>query len=107
MQNYRRSGPRILLAVALCLIGSSLATLSFAPTRPTSRAGPMLAFLKTDLSKKPKSGPIQLARKVTGPPTATTSLITFGHPIISGIGGFGYEENLRPHPAHPTPPFPS
>src|SRR5256714_8880191 len=35
-------------------------------------------------------------------PAATTATPTFGHPIISGIGGLGFEEAIRIDPTNPN-----
>ena len=35
-------------------------------------------------------------------PAATTALPTFGHPIISGIGGVGFEQSIRIDPTDPN-----
>jgi hypothetical protein len=95
---------RVLLAFSLCLIGGLLATLAFVPAKPTTapKRGPMLAFLKTDLSAGHQFGAIASSRTISVPAVTSSSSITFGHPIISGIGGFGYEENLRLDPTDPT-----
>src|SRR5437016_5020486 len=96
-----RFNPRFLLAVALCLIGGLLATLAFAPAKPTTapQHGPMLAFLKTDLSPRFNSGSVESSPRTATPAAATSaSSITFGHPIIAGIGGTGFEESIRIDP---------
>ena len=69
---------RMLLAFLLCSIAVSLAMLSFADTARTAKvvAQPQLPF-------------------VPGTPT-------FGHPIISGIGGVGFEQDLRLDPSNPN-----
>ena len=70
--------PRILLAFLLCLTGVSLAMFSFAGPRPPAKssAQPQVPFV---------------------PNTPT-----FGHPIISGIGGVGFEQDLRLDPSNPN-----
>jgi hypothetical protein len=96
-----RSKLRFGLAFVLCVMGGLLATFSFAPAKPTPtpQRGPMLAFWKIDLSPKPKSAPIQVSPSLTTSAAATsTSSITFGHPIIAGIGGTGFEESIRIDP---------
>src|SRR4051812_36847527 len=68
---------RTFLAFFLCLIAVSLAMFSFAapPTR-TAKVAPNVPFV---------------------PNTPT-----FGHPIISGIGGVGFEQDLRLDPSNPN-----
>lgn len=68
------SNPRIFLAFLLCLAGVSLAMLSV--------AGPVAA---------PQGG--------GAAPTVTP---TFGFPVISGIGGTGFEQDLRLDPSNPN-----
>jgi len=66
--------PRIFLAFVFYLGAAVLAVFSF--------AGP-----------SPKSASV---------PTAPTALPTFGHPIISGIGGVGFEQSIRVDFTDPT-----
>ena len=68
--------PRIFLAFFLCLIGVSLAMFSFAGPTRTAQIAPNVPFV---------------------PNTPT-----FGHPIISGIGGVGFEQDLRLDPSNPN-----
>ena len=68
--------PRIFLAFFLCSIGISLAMFSFAGPMRTTRVAPLVPFV---------------------PNTPT-----FGHPIISGIGGVGFEQDLRLDPSNPN-----
>src|SRR6202047_130619 len=66
--------PRIFLAFALCLTAAFFAVFSFA-------------------------GPSAIPPNL---PTAPTALPTFGHPVISGIGGTGFEESVRTDPTDPN-----
>ena len=66
--------PRIFLAFLFCLTGAVLAMWSF--------AGPALP------------PPQIVAASVASP--------TFGHPIISGIGGVGFEQSVRTDPTDPN-----
>jgi hypothetical protein len=81
-----------------------LMTMSFRPPTPASGTGMKLAFYRLNLnaleSTKNKGGLLDsnLGPKIASPENAPT----FGHPIIAGIGGFGYEENLRLDPTDPT-----
>jgi hypothetical protein len=103
-RNPKESGgfnPRFLLAFTFCFTGGLLATLSFSPAKPMKapQRGPMLAILRTDLSPRYQSGPIRPSPNVNKPALATsTSSIRFGHPIIAGIGGTGFEESIRIDP---------
>jgi hypothetical protein len=67
---------RVFLAFFLCLIGVSLAMFSFAGSTRTAQIAPNVPFV---------------------PNTPT-----FGHPIISGIGGVGFEQDLRLDPSNPN-----
>ena len=85
-------------------MGALLMTLSFQPAKPPITTGSRLALKKLTLNRLnpgKNKGP-QSDRtpnpNVPLPPNAPT----FGHPVISGIGGFGYEENLRLDPTDPT-----
>src|SRR4029077_20795833 len=89
----------------LGIAGALLLTLSFQPARPPIKPGLQLALKKLN-SDQPRAadknkGPLPDNKpnpNVSLPPNAPT----FGHPVISGIGGFGYEENLRLDPTDPT-----
>ena len=64
---------RLTIAIALCTIAVSLGWFSFAAP--------------------PSSNPNAAA--AAAPPT-------FGHPVISGVGGVGFEQNLRIDPSNPN-----
>ncbi|HKP93568.1 MAG TPA: hypothetical protein VJS88_06700, partial [Chthoniobacterales bacterium] len=64
--------PRIFTAFVLCLIGALLTMFSVAEPPPR-----------------------------TNGPAATNATPTFGHPVISGIGGLGFEEAVRIDPTNP------
>src|SRR5947207_11112889 len=66
--------PRIFLAFVFCLSAALLAAFSFAGPSPRS----------------------------TSVPAAPTAIPTFGHPIISGIGGTGFEQSIRTDPTDPN-----
>jgi hypothetical protein len=66
--------PRILIAFVFCLLAGGLAVFSF--------GGPSLQ--RPDV------------------PTVPTALPTFGHPVISGIGGVGFEQSIRIDPTDPN-----
>jgi hypothetical protein len=73
--------PRIVVAFLLCAGGVMLSMLSFAePAAPSGRAASAAIIA----------------------PTAPTNSPTFGQPIISGIGGLGFEEAVRIDPTNPN-----
>lgn len=99
----RNSNLRAALTLILCAAGTALMVVSFEAT-PETESGLKLAFEKLNMSQT-KPG---LDRGVSRQPVVRpkipqpANLPTFGHPVISGIGGFGYEENLRLDPTDPT-----
>ena len=66
--------PRIFVAFILCLMAAFLAVLTIAGPAPLPPRGP----------------------------AATAATPTFGHPIISGIGGTGFEQAIRTDPTDPN-----
>src|SRR4051812_9206258 len=66
--------PRVFIALVLFITGITLAMFS--------SAGPAPQVL------------------MSGTPTAPTAVPTFGHPVIAGIGGSGYEIDLRVDPSN-------
>jgi len=93
------------LAVILGITGALLMTLSFRPARPPIKTGLQLAFKKLNFDR-PRAADKNKGPLLDGAPSPNAPLPpnapTFGHPVISGIGGFGYEENLRLDPTDPT-----
>ncbi|HWY40847.1 MAG TPA: hypothetical protein VNX27_08630 [Chthoniobacterales bacterium] len=93
------------LAVILGTTGALLLTLSFQPARPPIKTGLQLALKKLNFDQ-PRAADKNKGPLPDGTPNPNVSLPlnapTFGHPVISGIGGFGYEENLRLDPTDPT-----
>lgn len=76
IQSGARSGashPRVAAALVLTLTGTFLAVIGVAAPRPQTSSPTVLA--------------------ASAPPT-------FGHPVISGIGGVGFEQNLRTDPSN-------
>jgi len=70
-----------LLALSLSVFGSALGVLSFAqPTSPRTRSLGHSIHTLAPVPNKP----------------------TFGHPIISGVGGTGFEESIRIDPTNPN-----
>src|SRR5690349_5479485 len=100
----KKSQLRVCLAAVLGVAGVLLLMLSFqSPQRP-GVTGPTLAFQKINRTtpQPGKSKGPQLSGIRNAPLLANPNAPTFGHPVISGIGGFGYEQNLRPDPTDPT-----
>src|SRR5438132_7898818 len=101
--------PRVFLAFILCSCGVSLATFSFAPPKPVLPAlqgGPRLALLKPNLTRPSALAPSNYTSTSTSgaslaAPTSP-STPTFGHPVISGVGGYGFEEDIRLDPTDPN-----
>src|SRR3984893_13507428 len=100
---------RIYLAILLCLIGVSLPMLSSekpTPVLSVFQGGLRLATLKPNFTRGPAPAVFNLASPSSSRATSAVpidpSTPTFGHPVISGIGGFGDEENLRLDPTDPT-----
>src|ERR1700730_4513094 len=72
--------PRLLLAFTFCVIGGFLAVFGFAG--------------QTSTAKRPFGHAIRAVASPSNTPT-------FGHPIIAGIGGTGFEESIRIDPSDP------
>src|SRR3984893_14108206 len=100
---------RAAVAALLCWTGVSLGLLVFVqiePARSTSSPGPTLAALKIDLKQRmplvrrsPTKGAFD--RPIVNVPLPAGAP-TFGHPIIAGIGGTGFEESIRIDPTNPN-----
>ena len=90
------------LAVILGITGVLLMTLSFQPAKPPITAGLELALKKLTfnrLNSDKNKGPLLEGTpnpNIALPPNAPT----FGHPVISGIGGTGFEESIRIDPTN-------
>ena len=99
--------PRVVLSLILCLAGISLAVISLAKMQ-----SPPVRRLTLAIEKPLTPRPILAASNATLPyQRATTTPLgappppntpTFGHPIISGIGGVGFEQDLRLDPSNPN-----
>ncbi len=90
------------LAGILGVAGALLFMMSFQPAKSPARNGLQLSLrqVKLDRAKPDKNkGPLpdgDVNPHVPLPPNAPT----FGHPVIAGIGGTGYEESLRIDPTN-------
>lgn len=101
MKSYRSL--RRWLAGILCVTGALLVLGSFQTAKPIAGPGPKLAFEKLNrnvVRPDKKRGPLR--EPTFNPNIPLPTAPAFGHPVISGIGGFGYEQNLRPDPTDPT-----
>ncbi len=103
------SNRRTTLAFGLCSIGILLALFSFGQTKsalPARQAGLRLALLTPNFTRQPAVAPSKpVSRSATGPArsdSASPLTPTFGHPIISGVGGYGFEEGIRLDPTDPN-----
>jgi hypothetical protein len=95
--NLRRT-----MTVALVAAGGLLMLLSFEPAKPSSRGGLKLALEKLNFSR-PQSARNKGTQggnlNINAPLPANAP--TFGHPIIAGVGGVGFEESIRVDPTNP------
>ncbi len=106
----RLSNLRTVGAILLCWAGLMFGFMSFSPLPDvTSRQhGPMLATRNIDIERALSTMRMQSTQRISRRNNYKTAIAqpadapTFGEPIISGIGGFGYEENLRLDPTDPT-----
>src|ERR1700730_4791878 len=94
-----RSGlARILGTTAALLVAAS-----FQPEKSRNRGGLKLALQRLSLSPARSSGKAhQPGRRSNANVALRADAPPFGHPIISGIGGLGFEESLRIDPANPN-----
>ena len=86
------------IAAALVVSAALLLGLTFQPARSATQGGLRLAFEKLTRPAKNKAGR-QSANLNTNIPSLITPM--FGHPIIAGIGGTGFEESIRIDPTNP------
>ncbi|HEY6070902.1 MAG TPA: hypothetical protein VIU85_05960, partial [Chthoniobacterales bacterium] len=91
-RNLRHTITAVLIAAAALLVVFS-ARSSRSPNEQTSLR---LAFQKITRSAKPKSG--RIGNSTANISAPSPDLPTFGHPIIAGIGGTGFEESIRIDP---------
>src|SRR5437899_3942447 len=103
MKTRRISGRR-LIAFLLCTSGAGLALLGLAVNRLPQRTGPRLILER--ISFPPSKTASQKSQLLSQSRSTTTASLradapTFGHPIISGIGGTGFEQSIRLDPTEP------
>ena len=62
-----------------------------------------LGIDRIDLSQRPAARSVSLYTNISAPSSipATPTTPRFGNPVISGIGGLGFEESIRIDPANP------
>ncbi|MEY2440468.1 MAG: hypothetical protein QOI34_1853, partial [Verrucomicrobiota bacterium] len=98
--------PRVQVGLSLCSFAAILCVLSFALPETAPKAGPRLGVEKLRFAAKP-SLPVYrptLSDRDSRSLAVTTASNspTFGHPVISGIGGTGFEESIRIDPTNPN-----
>jgi hypothetical protein len=91
--NLRRA-----IAAVLIVCAGLLFALGFQPAKSPNVGGLRLAFQKLTRPARTKAGR-QSANLNTNIPSPNAP--TFGHPIIAGGGGTGFEESIRIDPANP------
>jgi hypothetical protein len=99
--NLRRTMTAVLVAA-----GGFLMALSFEPAKPPpSQGGLKLALQKLNLGlaslAKNKGSVTQQSGNLNTNTALPANAPTFGHPIIAGIGGTGFEESIRIDPTNP------
>ena len=109
VRGLRLSPVRMVSCLLLSGVGVSLAAISLLPGQKHLQRGPTLAFRELNLSPgigAPGRVDTTGLSGATVPNVLSAATVangpTFGHPVISGIGGFGYEQNLRSDPTDPT-----
>src|SRR3954451_7876594 len=80
------------IAAVLVIAAGLLMMLSFQPAKPDNKSALRLAFEKMSKPAKSRAGRQKVNTRYVGSPS---NLPTFGHPIIAGIGGTGFEESIR------------
>jgi hypothetical protein len=92
------------IAVVLVGVAALLMVQSFEPAKPHSQSGLKLALQKLNLGAlraRNKASFRQLGANFNPNIPVPANLPTFGHPIIAGIGGTGFEESIRIDPTNP------
>lgn len=98
-----RTFPRFFIATLLCSAGAALAFVTFAGQAPSPRGGPRLAIerpIKANALPQPFVSQTLPAPAPSG--FVNPNAPTFGHPVISGINGTGFEQDLRLDPSNPN-----
>jgi len=100
-----KKSARYTFAAVLIAAAALLVVLSLKSSESPSRRGLMLAFQKLNLGAlRARNKDSFRQQGVNSNPNipVPANLPTFGHPVISGIGGLGFEEDLRLDPSDPT-----
>jgi len=94
-----RKAPRLFLAVVFCSMSAALAIVGLRDHQPTNSVGPKLALEQRQTA-------VALSASGNLPPVVDGFVVpntpTFGHPVISGIQGTGFEQDLRLDPSNPN-----
>ncbi|MDQ6860943.1 MAG: dockerin type I domain-containing protein [Verrucomicrobiota bacterium] len=99
-----RKFPRLLLAVLFCSCAAALAFVAVTGTSP--KAKPLRLAIEQPLAPRTNVQTTFQEERIA-PPVVPDGIIlpsapTFGHPIISGIQGVGFEQDLRVDPSNPN-----
>ena len=86
-------------AIVLILCAGLFLAVTFQPAKSLNEKGLRLAFQKLNRPGKSRPGQQSENTKINIP---SGNLPTFGHPIIAGIGGTGFEESIRIDPTNPN-----
>lgn len=94
-----KTSPRLLLALLVLAGGTALGFVALTPHLPKTKAL-RLAYERPDLTRT--NAPAQVeSPKTAAPDLLPANPITFGHPVVSGIQGVGFEQDLRTDPSNP------
>jgi hypothetical protein len=97
-----RKAIRLWAGFSLLVFGTALAAVSISPWKQPP-SGPVLGLSKFEVVR-PSNIIIPRSRVVLDPALQPAALPanapTFGHPVISGIGGTGFEESIRIDPTN-------
>ncbi len=98
---------KLTLALALCSLGFGLATVALLPSKPRPASKGELARVaelreaRINPARIP-TRPWEVQRVTPNANAGPTSGISFGHPVISGIAGVGFEQDLQLDPSNPN-----
>jgi hypothetical protein len=89
---------QIFAASLLLCLGLGFATASLSPRVRTAARGPTLAMRTLEAPITQRAIPYPAVAPGAAGVPAPAGLPAFGHPVISGIGGLGFEESVRIDP---------
>src|SRR5437763_12935352 len=103
MEFHMKQSRKLRMGVAAGLVATSafLMTSIFAPPTHLRAGGLKLAFQRINRATLEKNKGAVLDVNLN-PNVAQPNAPTFGHPIIAGIGGTGFEESIRIDPTNPN-----